>query len=248
MSKNERFAIQSLRQTITDSWKHGLWIQLGNLAQLLNYRVGYYLLGKLTHDPVVALALIGVFSAAIQIAESLWLLARSVATVQYSRIANLKSRTEALAFSIRLIKFNYSFTALGCLVLILLPTDFYTSLLGEEFAAVRNLTLLLIPGIVFLSISNGVSHYFAGIGDNRYNAQSSLFGLIISVGLGYGAIFYFSVHGAAFAASLTYVLQTVYQLMLLIRKDRVRLGDLLVNGDDFLEFKEKIKNVLIPRN
>ncbi len=238
------FQLDALRKTISESWHHGLWIQIGNLAQLLNYRASYYFLELLTQSDSMALVRIGIYSAAIQIAESLWLLARSVATVQYSRVSNIKDRAEALRISIRLIKFNYSVTALGCLVLALLPEIFYSSLLGEDFGSVRNLVLLLIPGIIALSVSNGISHFFAGVGDNRFNAQASVLGLISSIGVGYFAVFYFSVWGAAVAASITYVLQTCYQIGLMVHKDGISLLGLLVDRSDILEFKAKVKDAV----
>lgn len=237
------FQMTSIRQVISESWRHGLWIQLGNLAQLLNYRVSYYFLEILTVPDTLALVRIGVYSAAIQIAESLWLLAKSVATVQYARVSNISNRIEARSLSLRLIKFNYASTVLGCVILAIIPQQLYESLLGEEFGEVRILSLLLIPGIISLSVSNGISHFFAGVGDNRYNAQASFLGLISSVGIGYIAVSYFSMWGAAAATSLTYVLQTTYQIALMLRKDSLKISDFIVNERDLLEFKKRVKDI-----
>ena len=95
---------------------YGSIVQFGNIAQLLNYRFSYYVLELVVSPPQQALIRIGIYSAAIQVAESLWQFTRSVNTVQYSVISNMKNRASSLALSMKLLRINYSVTFLGILV------------------------------------------------------------------------------------------------------------------------------------
>lgn len=222
-----------IRGVISEGWHHGRWIQLGNIAQLLNYRISYYFLEILSGVSSAALIRIGIFSAAMQIAESIWILARSVATVQYSRISNEPNSEKSLSVSLQLIKFNYSVTILACLVLSLMPKSVFTFLLGPEFTSTKTLVLILIPGIIALSTANGISHHFAGTGQNHHNAIAAFLALFTSVGVGYLAVFYFSIWGAAIATSITYVFQASFLAFKFRRMYALNLSEMMVDATDF---------------
>lgn len=238
------FAGQGLKKTVLESLKYGSLVQIGNMAQLLNYRLSYYFLELLVSPPQLALIKIGIYSAAIQVSESLWQFARSVSTVQYSVVSNMKDRVEGLKLSLQLARLNYSVTIIGVLLLMMVPASGYGFLFGDEFKAIKIHFIILSPGIIALALSSAFSHFFAGVGDHRFNTITSIFGLILTICLSFPSINYFSTEGAAAVASLVYVAQAYLQFFFLKKKDKVRFSQLILKRGDLARLKTGIKGLL----
>lgn len=217
---------KSLRDTVRAALKFGGLVQIGNIAQLLNYRLSFYFLELIINPPSIALIRIGIYSASLQVAEAVWQFARSVSTVQYAKVSNLSDQEKGLKISLSLLKLNVIVTTVGVLFLLVLPQSIYTAIFGSEFGEIRAHVALLSPGIIALSASNALSHFYAGVGLHRINTISSTIGLILTIGLGYPSIYYFGTMGAAGTAGIVYVIQTGYQFVVLKRKHRVVLADL----------------------
>jgi len=231
----------SIRETMRAALKFGSLVQVGNIAQLLNYRLSFYFLELMVHPPGKALIRIGIYSAALQVAEAVWQFARSVSTVQYAKVSNLQSNAEGWRISLMLTKLNFIVTAIGVIFLALLPTEFYVRVFGKEFEEIRWLVILLAPGIIALSMSNAFSHFFAGIGLHRINTYSSILGLTLTIILGYPSIKYFGTSGAAATAACVYVVQTIYQLVVLMRNHKVVLADFMISKTDINLLNSAIK-------
>ena len=69
----------------------------------------------------MALIRIGIYSAALQVSESLWQFARSVSIVQYAKVSNLDDKEKGMRISMLLAKLNYAVTAVGIIVLLIIP-------------------------------------------------------------------------------------------------------------------------------
>lgn len=233
----------SIRATMQAALKFGSLVQVGNIAQLLNYRLSFYFLELMIHPPGKALIRIGIYSAALQVAEAVWQFARSVSTVQYAKVSNLKNDNEGWRISLLLTKLNFIVTAIGVIFLALLPTEFYVRIFGVEFEEIRWLVIILAPGIIALSMSNAFSHFFAGIGLHKINTYSSVIGLVLTILVGFPSIKYFGTSGAAATATLAYVVQTVYQVAILMRKHHVILTDFLISKEDIDLLSSTIKRL-----
>src|SRR4030043_472328 len=79
----------------------GLYNQIAVFAQLLSFRLSYYILNSCFGKEEV-----GIYSNAVSIAESIWLIGRSIATVQHSRIVNSRDKKFSLALTSRLNRIN----------------------------------------------------------------------------------------------------------------------------------------------
>ena len=66
----------------------------------------------------------------------------------------------------------------------------------------------------------------------------------ITIIIGYFLIYQLGTIGAAFAASIVYVLQTIYQLAMLKRSTEVQYKDLLLGKEDFKTMIEIVKEKL----
>lgn len=245
---NQTEMTSSWIDTLKAGWRYGAIMQLGNISQLLNYRLSYILLEFLISPPKLAMIRIGIYSAAIQISEALWQFSRSVSTVQYAAVSNLDDRSEALRISLRLARLNYFVTLLGTLTLLTVPLAVYNSILGEEFREVKLHFILLSPGIIALAFSSAINHFFAGVGDVLYNTKTSVYGLALTLLLAYPSIVYFETRGAALATSVVYVFQAVLQFYFLARTDGVKASQLMVTKKDINDFISRLKTALAAKS
>ncbi|GAB4375551.1 MAG: hypothetical protein Kow0075_01980 [Salibacteraceae bacterium] len=222
----------------------GFFNQSGNLAQMLNYRLSYYLLEALISPPELALVRIGIFSASVQIAESLWNFSRSVSTVQYSYVANIEDQKRALHLSLGLARMNLVATAVGIILLALLPTSVYTAFLGDQFTETKSLIILLSPGILALAVSGAFSHYFSGIGKPQFNTLASVLGLGLTLLVAYPAIKFYDIAGAAAASALVYTGQTILQALMLKKSEEFSWSELIPKPEDFDRLLTAISRIL----
>ncbi|MEZ4688159.1 MAG: polysaccharide biosynthesis C-terminal domain-containing protein, partial [Bacteroidia bacterium] len=188
----------------------GLFSQSGNGLQLLNYRLDIYLLEAFF--PVKALSLIGQYSAANQVGESLWIIPRAIASVQYSRISNSEDVTAARRLSLRLMGICMAIAAAGLAVLLLIPAEGYVWLLGERFRHTGTVLMYLGPGIIFLAGGIPLSPYFSGRGKHAINTWAAGLGLLATLGLGLWLIPRMGIEGAAITTSVSYGLGWLFQM------------------------------------
>tara|TARA_B110000046_G_scaffold64575_1_gene72055 strand:- start:2736 stop:4028 length:1293 start_codon:yes stop_codon:yes gene_type:complete len=229
--------ISSWVQTLASGFRLGSIVQTGNLAQLLNYRIGYYVLEMVISPIEIALIRIGIFSASLQIAEALWQFTRSVNTVQYASISNIQNRSQALILSLKLVRMNYAVTAIGIIFLLLIPSDFYGFAFGSEFSEIKTHFMILSPGILALAFGGGVNHYFAGLGEHRYNTTSTIVGLSVSIAIIIPLTKILGTHGAALTASIVYCVQAICQVYFLYKRDGIRPSAFYLTNQDWNSVK-----------
>lgn len=226
---------ENLTEIIKACFMYGGLVQIGSIAQLLNYRLSYYIIELITSPPKLALIRIGIFHTAVQVAEALWQFARSISTVQYAHVSNLSSRKKGIEISMQLAKLNYTVTLIALLVLMLIPSAMFIDIFGSEFHEVKTHLWFLGPGILLFSVSNAFSHFLAGVGDHKYNTYTSLFGLALTSVLIYPAVKHFGTIGAAAITSTIYCLQTIIQFAFLKRSDGINIQSLMIQKSDFIQ-------------
>ncbi|MEQ8324419.1 MAG: polysaccharide biosynthesis C-terminal domain-containing protein [Vicingaceae bacterium] len=211
-------------------FRYGVLGQSANVLQLINYRLSYYLI-----DAFVGRAFLGVFSAATQISEGLWILSKSIATVQFARISNSTDLEYARKLSLKLLKFTVTITAFPLLFLMLVPKDFYQFLLGDEFNSVRLLIRLMALGTISLTASQILSHYFSGTGRIGKNTLGSGVGVFATVILGFSLIPFFGLKAAALVSSISYFTSMTYLLIQLNKEGKLKLKDFLISRSDIVD-------------
>lgn len=197
--------------------RHGLFIQLANLTQFFNYRMLYFLIEK-----QFGKSALGVYSNALNLAESVWMITRSISTVQFARIAN----SDNLNFNQKLTKqyggISFVISLLGVVFLVLLPDTFFMWLFGEEFAGIHHLLLLLAPAILSMSLGNIYAHYFAGLGMNRVNFLGSLLNLVVMIISFYLLMDVLEIDAAPVSSSIAFTAAMLYHVIL-FRREKGRL-------------------------
>ena len=85
--------------------------------------------------------------------------------------------------------------------------QWFTQILGADFEAVKLVMLLLSPGVLALSFSSVLSHYYSGLGRQRVLLAANSSGLAITLLTSYWLISRYGLAGACVAASLAYAMQ-----------------------------------------
>lgn len=176
----------------------GVFNQLGNLAHVLTNRINYYLLGTE--------ALVGVYSSSTSIIESVWLVSSSASAIVLSYMANSKSEEKNKMAEVVLVlcKLSFALSLIGVMALMALPDAFYIFILGRDFSEAKSIMFHLAPGILSISFSMIISHYFSGLGQQKLLLKANSVGLVIAAATSWFFIGNFGLKGACYAASVSY--------------------------------------------
>lgn len=211
----------------------GFLNQLGNLAHTLSNRFNYYMISSF--------ALLGVYSNATSLIESVWLIGNSFAPIVLTRVANSDDynaygRTVLICSKISLV-----LSALVVLLIALLPEVFFTYFLGTDFVGVKAIMLALSPGILCISFSVIISHYFSGRGIQKIQLWANYSGLLVTLTLSHFMIDRYGMMGAAYAATASYFMQALILSLIFFKKNGFSLTELFSVKD--LQILKQLKKI-----
>ena len=191
------------KQELTSSFKTlfslGVTKQIGYIAQSMNYRLCFYILGFYCGE-----TLVGIYSNAVSLSEAVMLFGSSLALVQYSSLSNNEDDSSSKQFSWKMSKINGIFTAGALLVLCLLPSEVYSFVFGKGFEEISQAIRILSIGVLPLSIASNFTQYFYAKGNFKISTFASIIGLVITIIAGLILIPKYQLQGAALAATLSY--------------------------------------------
>jgi O-antigen/teichoic acid export membrane protein len=208
--------------------RYGKFIQTANVLQLLNYRLSFYLIEFFTGR-----AALGIYNVGVQLSEGVWLIGKSVATVQYARISNTSDEDYAKRITLLLFKFTFVLSLIITVVLVLLPEQVYGWIFGNDFVHVKKVILSLSAGILATSVSLMFSHYFSGMGMPRHNMIGSAIGLVLTLVSGLIFIPTYGIIAAGLTASVSYLANLFYLMAVFIHKTKPGVRDFMIQKDDF---------------
>ncbi|MCD6366328.1 MAG: polysaccharide biosynthesis C-terminal domain-containing protein, partial [Bacteroidales bacterium] len=96
--------------------------------------------------------------------------------------------------------------------------------------------------IFFLSLSRIFSTFFSGTGKPQINTISSAIGLVMVTGFGFLLIPRWAFVGAGIPASVTYFSSFMFQLIIFVRRTKLRAGDFLIGKEDINRIKVEFQN------
>ncbi|OIP01984.1 MAG: hypothetical protein AUJ98_02715 [Bacteroidetes bacterium CG2_30_33_31] len=236
-NKQEDFNFSYLKEI----FDYGFKVQMASLLQIFNYRMSYYFLKAFFPNG----NRLGIYTVGNQISEGLWIIGKSVAMVQYSRISNTEDDEINSKLTLSLLKFSVIVTGFLLLLLILLPVEFYVFIFHyQAFAEVKIVVLFLSPGIISLVANMIFSHYLSGIGRPSFNIISSFFGLVAICISGYFLIPQWGITGAAGSASITYFISMLISMFFYFSVSKSKISDLKLKRSDYILFYEVIKTII----
>jgi O-antigen/teichoic acid export membrane protein len=221
--------------TAKEMFRYGYVIQLSTLVSTLNRRMSIYLIRQhCTEDSV------GVYGAGTQVGEGVKVFGLSISMVQFSRLSNLTDQKMIVNLTIKFLKITVVLTLIALLVIACLPVSFFEWLFSDAFGQVKEILLLMSPGLLFYAAQMIFSNYFSGTGVPKYNLYASLMGLAVTLPATFVLVPIWGIVGAAIAFSCTYTAILLYQWFTFKRLTGVKAKDLLLIKADWIWFKEEI--------
>lgn len=217
--------------------KNGILNQVAYILQFLSFRIGYYIINKELGEGEL-----GIYSNAISIAESIWLISRSIALVQFSKIVNSEDQDSNQLLTIKLFKLTLLLSILALLVLNILPESFYTFVFGPKFSGIKAIIFWISPGILGFNLFLIFGHYFSGIDQFKTLTLAASVGFIISITATLILVKTGGAVGVAAATSLSLLISMLILWARFIKTTGHKLNLFLITKNDFLAFFELIKN------
>jgi len=189
---------------------YGLRSHISNMITFVNYRADLFLLNLFS-----AVSSVGIYTIAVQIAERLWMLSQALSTVMFPRFVALqKKEQERLNLIAKAFRTTIILTSFAAVLLSLFGYYLIEFLYGHAFLDAYTVILYLIPGIIAGSGSRILANAIAAQGRPELNMYTSLFGMLLNIGLNLLLIPHYGFVGAAIATSTTYFVNTVLRIWL----------------------------------
>lgn len=223
------FKSLKLSKTVFKEMFHYGWkTQLSAFLQFLNYRLSFYFLERFE-----GLSAVGIFSIGITFSEAIWTITRSIAVVLYSEVINSMTKAESVLKTKNALKVSFSLMIIFILGIILIPSDVYTLIFGNEFSQTKKIMLLLAPGIFAIAVSDMIGYYFSGIKELKILNIKALVGLVITVGFSFYAIPKWGILGACLVTTVSYCASAALLFGKFFKSTDFQVRDYLMSKDDF---------------
>ena len=210
-----------------------------NTAQFLNYRLDVFVVGFFAGTTSV-----GRYTLAVSLAQLLWLMSNSVASVLLPKVAAATDVGDSVRHTTRVTRLSLWATAFGALALALVATQAIPLLYGEAFRPSVLALFWLLPGVVLFSIVNVLAAYIAGIGKPHLNLWVSGTSLIITIGLDLALIPRLSIVGASIASTVSYSFSALLLVVFFNRETGASLRQVLLPTSEDLRM---LLSVVRPR-
>jgi O-antigen/teichoic acid export membrane protein len=224
-------------EVVRKIFRLGSLIQIAYTLQMFNYRLSYYII-----DHFLGRASVGMFHFGNQLAEGTWIVSRSIATVQYSKVSNSNDLVYSRKLSMNMLKLTFIITVLMVFAILMIPGSIY-QYLGVDFGRTRIIILSLSIGIITNACSMMFSHYFAGIGKPHFNTIASGLGLVFTIAFGFLLIPKYGIIGAGITASVSYSISMFYQFIVFFRQKGISLKELLISRSDVEMIRTELRQM-----
>lgn len=198
-----------------DLFSYGLQSMPARLAERLQVRIDIVLLGLLSTSSVV-----GVYTVATGIAESIFYVSGSVSTVLFTRSAEREEELHRLALRVMIPLGILLALTIGLISVFLVPLVF-----GEEFAEAVVFLWILLPGTIAFALVHIMNPLFVQKGRSAVVSFANSIGLIGNVALNVLLIPQWGGTGAAVASAISYSLTCGWLLLWLAKIDDKPLSE-----------------------
>jgi O-antigen/teichoic acid export membrane protein len=214
---------------LTGILKNGLYCQIGVLMYVLSGRLSYYILESKSD--------VGLYSTSASLIEAVLIITNAITPILLSRVALLGKSENSVRLTLVFAKLCFAFSVLAVAVIYLLPEEFFKFILRRNFEGCKSIMLMLSPGIIFLSFSGIISHYFSGIGNIRMVSFYNFFGFVATLILAPILIAKHGIYGAAITTNVAYFITFVVSLIVFLKFTRVPFSSLFNVKDDLRQLR-----------
>lgn len=219
---------------VREMYNYGMKAQIGNLVQMINYQLDVFVV-----NAYCSTSLVGIYTLAVYIGQTLWKITGSVSTIIFPMAASSTDEKEMYRFSNMVTRITFTLILILSLLMALLSRPVIIFVFGSSFAYASVSLLLLLPGISIFSISNILAQHLAGTGKVKYNMISSMISAVITVILDFTLIPRMDIIGASITSSLSYITFTIMTLIFYMRESGSKLSDIIImKKEDYLMIKD----------
>jgi len=224
-----KFQLSSDLASLKHATSFALPCYLSNLAQFLNYRLDVFIVSLFA-----GAASLGRYTLAVSLAQLLWLMSNSFASVLLPKVAASNDLSETARHTSRVARLSFWASLVGAIGLGLFAWQAIPVFYGEAFRPSVAALWYVLPGIVAFSIVNVLAAHLAGIGKPRLNLFVSLGSLVVTITLDLILIPRFDISGAAIATTASYSVSALLTIFLFVRKTHVPVREILFpTAEDF---------------
>jgi O-antigen/teichoic acid export membrane protein len=213
---------------------YGIKAQIGNLVQLLNYRVNIFIINYF-----LVIDQVGIYSNAVALGETLWQVSGSIATIIFPMTSGSKDKEQLGSFINKVTRISFALIIIFSIFLALISDKVILIMFGEEFLKASEALLYLLPGISIFSISNILANYMAGIAKVQYNIYSSIISLVVTLVFNLLLVPRLGINGAAISTSLSYFVFTASSIYFYKNITKSRVRDIIILK------KEDINDIIV---
>jgi O-antigen/teichoic acid export membrane protein len=232
-------------RALRDQVRFGVQGQIGNLMQLLNYRLDSFIVLLFVNATGV-----GFYAVANSMTQGIWFVANAVAVVLLPRLTGAREE-DAARLTPLVCRHTLLISALAAAGLAVVSPVLVEALFGGEFSAAVVPLLWLLPGTVALSGSKILASYIFSQGKPLINSYITLASLAVTLAADFILIPPFGVEGAAVASSLAYSTHLALSLVMYRRISGQSIMDaLFVRSSDvrlYLEVARGWSARLVPQ-
>jgi O-antigen/teichoic acid export membrane protein len=214
---------------LKEMFVYGLWGSADNIAETCTARLNYFFVQRFA-----GIGSVGLVDAGTKISESVWNISRSIAYIEYNRIAKTDNAAEQTKITLRLFKLTFLAITFVIFCILLIPEWVYTDyLFSAEFKGIRNIIAALSPGIIALGCHTILSHYFIGSGRIKYSTAGSCIGLLTLLLVGYWLIPLYGVIGSVISTSIAFTAMLLFSLIIFSKQTGSSLRHFLPDRTDW---------------
>lgn len=221
------FSLENSRLLFKKAFKYGFQIQSSNIVQLLNYRLLYFFIEK-----TMGKSVLGLFTIAVQLSESLWIPSKALSIIQYGKVSNERIEKNKTVISIQFMKLSFVITIVLTSILLLLPYPFLVGIFKEGILGVKPVILSLSVGILSIAMALSFSHYLSGKGLYHYLIKGAVVGLVTLLISGWILIDYYGLIGAGLATSFSYLASSIYLGRIFMQESQTSLKDFIIKKSE----------------
>lgn len=221
-----------------EALKFGLKQHLGSVFQLLNYRLDMLIVAALLHASDI-----GRYSVAVLLAETLWYVPNALGQVLFPKTA-ASDRREAGRFSAFVSRIALFCVAVAALTFGAACGWLVPWLFTPRFLASVQALRLLLPGVVFLSLSKILGSHLAGDGHPQYPTLASFLSMLAAVILNIVLIPRMGINGASLATSAAYLVNAAVILYFFRKTSGIPFSEaLLLRTGDLRALFRSVENL-----
>ena len=182
--------------------KIGILAELGSLIFFVMNRFNYYII----MNGIGSALELGFYSTVLTIAETVLMLAHSIASVKMARLMRFPMALKKnKIYSFKLLQASIVLCVLASLFLVLIPSSFFVWLFHDQiFYNMKPLFITLALGAMAYAIVIVIKAYFNTIAQYQYEIKAASMAMSVNIILSFVFVHFFYLQGLAMAYAVGY--------------------------------------------